>query len=49
MMGLGGDDSWGAKPHKVYQIDPAIRKITYGFAFVPLGKSASIEPAIKQY
>ena len=49
MMGLGGDDSWGAKPHKVYQIDPAIRKITYGFTFVPLGKSASIEPAIKQY
>ena len=26
-----------------------VRKISYGFTFVPLGKSASIEPAIKQY
>ena len=49
MMGLGGDDSWGAKPHKIYQIDPAVGKISYGFALVPLDKNASIDKAIKQY
>ncbi|HIZ27498.1 MAG TPA: DUF4981 domain-containing protein [Candidatus Barnesiella merdipullorum] len=49
MMGLGGDDSWGAKPHKRYQINPADGTITYGFTLVPLAKNASIDRAIKQY
>lgn len=49
MMGLGGDNSWGAKPHKAYQIDPAVGKITYGFTLIPLSKNGSIDKAIKQY
>lgn len=49
MMGVGGDDSWGAKPHKAYQIDPASGKISYGFSLIPLDKNANIEKAIKQY
>ena len=48
-MGLGGDNSWGAKPHKAYQIDLAVGKITYGFTLIPLSKNGSIDKAIKQY
>ncbi len=49
MMGLGGDNSWGAKPHQVYQIDPKAGKYTYGFSLIPLDKNGNIDKAIKQY
>ncbi len=49
MMGVGGDNSWGAKPHKAYQISPAAGKISYGFSLIPLDRNANIEKAIKQY
>ena len=49
MMGLGGDDSWGAQPHEEYQINLAPGKISYGFSLIPLDKNANFEKAIKQY
>ncbi len=47
MMGLGGDDSWGARPLKKYQILPG--NFSYGFALIPLEKNANPEKAVKQY
>jgi beta-galactosidase len=35
MMGVGGDDSWGAKPHKQY-IYTGNKDYTYGFSIVPM-------------
>lgn len=37
MMGLGGDDSWGQKPHEKYMIKPAdMHPLRYSFTLVPL-------------
>lgn len=35
-MGVGGDTSWGAKPHEEYQINP--RRMEYEYTIVPLKK-----------
>ncbi|MDP4238849.1 MAG: glycoside hydrolase family 2 TIM barrel-domain containing protein [Bacteroidota bacterium] len=48
MTGLGGDTSWGLKPHKMYQINPH-QTIRYGFSFIPFADSADYEKLIKQY
>lgn len=49
MMGLGGDNSWGFKPHKKYRIEPSQSPIRYGFSLVPFDKNTAIEDLIKQY
>ncbi|MBI1932756.1 MAG: DUF4981 domain-containing protein [Ignavibacteriales bacterium] len=36
MIGLGSDDSWGAKPHEEYLIHPSKRGYEYSFTVVPL-------------
>lgn len=37
MMGLGGDDSWGQKPHDKYMIKPAdMQPLRYSFTLVPV-------------
>ncbi|MDA3854105.1 MAG: DUF4981 domain-containing protein, partial [Bacteroidales bacterium] len=35
MMGVGGDNSWGAKPHKPYMLY-ANKKHTYSFSIIPI-------------
>ena len=49
MMGLGGDNSWGALPHKQYQIHADQTPIKYGFTIVPFGKKTDFKELIKQY
>lgn len=49
MMGLGGDNSWGFRPHKKYQIDPAADRISYGFALVPFSGKTNPETLVKEY
>ena len=48
MMGLGGDDSWGALLHEQYRIN-ADQPISYGFSIVPFGKKTDTKSLIKQY
>ncbi|HLP15569.1 MAG TPA: glycoside hydrolase family 2 TIM barrel-domain containing protein [Bacteroidota bacterium] len=38
MMGLGGDNSWGATPHKEYTLVPSSRLFEYGFTLIPFEK-----------
>ncbi|BDD12153.1 beta-galactosidase (plasmid) [Fulvitalea axinellae] len=38
MMGVGGDNSWGAHPHAQYKIFPD-KGYSYGYVIVPLSKS----------
>lgn len=39
MMGVGGDDSWGATAHEPYLIRPGKENtIEYGFSLVPFDK-----------
>lgn len=42
-MGVGGDDSWGARPHEQYQIKPEHNRIEYGFTFYPIGNEGEIK------
>lgn len=46
-MGVGGDDSWGAKPHDQYLIKPSEQGYKYGFTFIPLESSKEIEVMTK--
>lgn len=48
MMGLGGDDSWGALPHEQYRVQ-AQNPISYGFSIVPFSKNTDFKKLIKQY
>jgi beta-galactosidase len=48
MTGLGGDTSWGLKPHKKYQIDPK-QTIEYGFSLIPFGADVQYPNLIRQY
>lgn len=44
MMGVGGDNSWGATAHEPYLIRPGKNNvIEYGFAIVPFGKRVIIK------
>lgn len=36
MIGLGSDDSWGAKPHEEYLLHPTKKGYEYSFTVVPL-------------
>lgn len=50
MMGLGGDDSWGAIAHEPYLIRPGKgNRIEYGFTFVPFDKKEDYKQLIRKY
>ncbi|KAA6306598.1 hypothetical protein EZS27_041741, partial [termite gut metagenome] len=39
MMGVGGDNSWGAIPHEAYLIRlEKENRIEYGFTIIPISK-----------
>jgi beta-galactosidase len=42
-MGVGGDDSWGAKPHDQYLIKPSNKVYKYGFTFIPVNSPQEAE------
>ena len=42
MMGLGGDDSWGARPYPQYTIQPS-RPHSWSFTLIPLKKRGEID------
>ena len=42
MMGLGGDDSWGATPHKQYTLYPSKKGYEYGFTIIPFNGKKEI-------
>jgi beta-galactosidase len=42
MMGLAGDNSWGARPYDQYMIKPSSEGIRYGFTLVPVNRSKEI-------
>jgi len=42
-MGLGGDNSWGARPHKEYNLYPSAKGYQFGFTFIPFQSVKSIE------
>ena len=43
MMGVAGDNSWGARPHEQYQIKPSSEGYKYGFTMIPVDKLKEIE------
>jgi beta-galactosidase len=47
-MGVGGDDSWGARPHEPYLIRPSKKGYRYGFTLMPLAKGRSGNPRAGQ-
>ncbi len=50
MMGVGGDDSWGATAHEPYLIRPGKENaIEYGFTLVPFDKKEDYKYLIRQY
>ena len=50
MMGVGGDNSWGAIAHEPYLIRPGVENaIEYGFSIVPFDKKADYKNLIYQY
>lgn len=42
-MGVGSDDSWGARPHDQYMIKPSNYGYKYSFTFIPVDSSEEIE------
>ena len=38
MMGVGGDNSWGATPHTQYTLFPSAKIFEYGFIIIPFDK-----------
>lgn len=50
MMGVGGDNSWGATAHEPYLIRPGVENaIEYGFSIVPFDKKTDYKNLIYQY
>lgn len=50
MMGVGGDNSWGATAHEPYQIHPGKdNAIEYGFSIVPFDKKENYKRLIREY
>ena len=50
MMGIGGDNSWGALAHKPYLIHSGKQNsISYGFTIVPFDKKTDFKSLIYQY
>ncbi|MDR0962670.1 MAG: DUF4981 domain-containing protein [Mediterranea sp.] len=50
MMGLGGDNSWGALPHEQYRIQPGeAHSVQYGFTLVPFSAKSNYKSLISNY
>ncbi len=49
MMGVGGDNSWGALPLEQYLIKVDQTPIKYGFSIVPFDKKSNFKSLILQY
>ena len=47
MMGVAGDNSWGARPYEQYQIKPSSEGYKYGFTMIPVEKLKDIETMSK--
>lgn len=43
MIGVGGDDSWGAWPHEPYLVRPSADGLNYSFTLVPFGSLKQCE------
>lgn len=43
MTGVGGDDSWGATPHKEYTLSPSMHGYSYGFTILPFDNLNELE------
>ncbi|NLY23381.1 MAG: hypothetical protein GX042_00015, partial [Bacteroidales bacterium] len=48
MMGVGGDDSWGAMPHEPYLVKPDADGHTYGFVLMPYSSAREMESLLLQ-
>ena len=48
MMGVGGDDSWGAMPHEPYLVKPDADGHTYGFVLMPYSSAREMESLLWQ-
>jgi beta-galactosidase len=42
MMGVAGDNSWGARPYDQYQIKPSSEGYKYGFTMIPINSTKEI-------
>jgi beta-galactosidase len=42
-IGVGGDNSWGARPHDQYMIKPGSREFRYGFVLIPVTSTDEID------
>ena len=50
MMGVGGDNSWGALAHEPYLIRTGVQNVVeYGFTLVPFGRKTDFRNLIYQY
>jgi beta-galactosidase len=47
MIGVGGDDSWGAWPHSQYLINPSAEGYRYGFTMIPISSSKEINELVQ--
>ena len=50
MMGIAGDNAWGAVAHKEYQLQPKVLgQVSYGFSLIPFDKRADAKNLVVQY
>lgn len=50
MMGVGGDNSWGATAHEKYLIRPGKKNaVSYGFTIAPINRLSEVNSLIKKY
>jgi beta-galactosidase len=47
-MGVGGDNSWGARPHAEYRL-PSLETYTYRYRLIPLSDSRALPTQLKRY
>ncbi len=47
MIGAGGDDSWGARPHDQHMINPTADGHQYSFTLVPFASAKELEEKVK--
>jgi beta-galactosidase len=45
-MGLGGDNSWGAKPHNEYNLFPSVAGYRFGFTLVPFQAIENVDELV---
>lgn len=47
-MGVGGDNSWGAKPHGAYMLKPRKEAYRYSFSLVPFEMESEIDKSLRE-